>query len=128
MLLFPQIPTTTFDNSLVYCLHRLNFHAGCLWDLWSLLSVMKIFRFRTFLRYIRGLCEWFGLRRKVIKFIAILATVLTVFHWSTCLMFLVLRLAQGTDPAQIDQRSWTMKISFWNQTSCEAASCWLLVD
>uniref|UniRef100_A0A182HM52 Uncharacterized protein n=1 Tax=Anopheles arabiensis TaxID=7173 RepID=A0A182HM52_ANOAR len=116
-LLTRLIPTTTFDNSLVYCLHRLNFHAGCLWDLWSLLSVMKIFRFRTFLRYIRGLCEWFGLRRKVIKFIAILATVLTVFHWSTCLMFLVLRLAQGTDPAQIDQRSWTMKISFWNQTS-----------
>uniref|UniRef100_A0A182PN95 Cyclic nucleotide-binding domain-containing protein n=1 Tax=Anopheles epiroticus TaxID=199890 RepID=A0A182PN95_9DIPT len=116
-LLTRLIPTKTLDNSLVYCLHRLNFHPGCLWDLWSLLSVMKILRFRTFLRYIRSLCQWFGLRRNVIKFIAILATVLTVFHWGTCLMFLVLRLAQGTDPARVDVRSWTMKIAFWNQTS-----------
>uniref|UniRef100_A0A182SX89 Cyclic nucleotide-binding domain-containing protein n=1 Tax=Anopheles maculatus TaxID=74869 RepID=A0A182SX89_9DIPT len=111
------VPPNTLDHSLVYCLHRLDYHPGCLWDLWSLLSVIKIFRFRTLLRYIRGLCERFGLRRNVIKFIAILSTVLTVFHWSTCLMFMVLRLSQGTDSAQVDERSWSQKIPFWNQTS-----------
>uniref|UniRef100_A0A182RQ94 Cyclic nucleotide-binding domain-containing protein n=1 Tax=Anopheles funestus TaxID=62324 RepID=A0A182RQ94_ANOFN len=116
-LLTKLIPPSTLDNSLVYCLHNLDYHPGCLWDLWSLMSVIKIFRFQTFLRYIRRLCERFGLRRNVIKFIGILATVLTVFHWSTCLMFMVLRLTQGTDPAQIDTRSWSQKLPFWNQTS-----------
>ncbi|XP_050074238.1 potassium/sodium hyperpolarization-activated cyclic nucleotide-gated channel 2-like [Anopheles maculipalpis] len=111
------VPPNTLDNSLVYCLHRLDYHPGCLWDLWSLMSVIKIFRFRTLLRYIRNLCERFGLRRNVIKFITILATVLTVFHWSACLMFMVLRLSQGTDPAHVDERSWSQKIPFWNQTS-----------
>ncbi|XP_052898054.1 potassium/sodium hyperpolarization-activated cyclic nucleotide-gated channel 1-like [Anopheles moucheti] len=116
-LLTKLIPPSTLENSLVYCLHRLDYHPGCLWDLWSLASVIKIFRFRTFLRYIRSLCQRFGLRRNVIKFIAILATVLFVFHWSTCLMFMVLRLVQGTDPTLVDERSWSRKIPFWNQTS-----------
>uniref|UniRef100_A0A182WK82 Cyclic nucleotide-binding domain-containing protein n=1 Tax=Anopheles minimus TaxID=112268 RepID=A0A182WK82_9DIPT len=116
-LLTKLIPPSTLEHSLVYCLHRLDYHPGCLWDLWSLMSVLKIFRFRTFLRYTRRFCQRFGLRRNVIKFIAILATVLTVFHWSTCLMFMVLRLVQGSDPALIDQRSWSQKLPFWNQTS-----------
>uniref|UniRef100_A0A182QWT6 Cyclic nucleotide-binding domain-containing protein n=1 Tax=Anopheles farauti TaxID=69004 RepID=A0A182QWT6_9DIPT len=116
-LLTRLIPASTLENSLLYCLHKLDFHPGCLWDLWSLLSVIKIFRFRTFLRYIRSLCQRMGLRRNIIKFATILASVLTTFHWCTCATFLVLRLVQGTDPAQIDPRSWTMKIAFWNQSS-----------
>ncbi|XP_053674591.1 potassium/sodium hyperpolarization-activated cyclic nucleotide-gated channel 1-like [Anopheles nili] len=111
------IPPSTLDNSLLYCLHRLDFHPGCLWDFWSLMSVIKIFRFRTFLRYIRRLCQRMGLRRNVIQFTTILATVLTVFHWSACFLFLVMRLVQGPNLANVDQRSWTQQIPFWNQTA-----------
>ncbi|KFB44542.1 AGAP005463-PA-like protein [Anopheles sinensis] len=111
------IPSSTLDNSLLYCLHKLDFHPGCAWDFWSLISVLKIFRFRTFLRYIRRLCQRLGLRRNVTKFTTIMTTVLTVFHWGTCILFLVIRLVQGTDPALVDPRSWTHTIPFWNQSS-----------
>ncbi|XP_058066357.1 potassium/sodium hyperpolarization-activated cyclic nucleotide-gated channel 1-like [Anopheles bellator] len=111
------IPPATLDRSLLFCLHKLEFHPGCAWDLWSLVSVIKIFRFRTFLRYIRRFGERLRLRRNIIKFTTILVTVLTVFHWGTCIMFLVIRLVQGTDPAMVDERSWTQKVPFWNQSS-----------
>uniref|UniRef100_A0A182IVY4 Uncharacterized protein n=1 Tax=Anopheles atroparvus TaxID=41427 RepID=A0A182IVY4_ANOAO len=111
------VPISTLDNSLLYCLHKLDFHPGCAWDFWNLISVIKIFRFRTCLRYIRRLCQRLGLRRNVTKFTTILATVLTVFHWGSCILFLVVRLVQGTDPALVDARSWTHTIPFWNQSS-----------
>ncbi|XP_050094110.1 potassium/sodium hyperpolarization-activated cyclic nucleotide-gated channel 1-like [Anopheles aquasalis] len=116
-LLTRLIPPETLSNSLLFCLDGLHFHPGCVWDFWSLMSMLKILRFGTFLAYIRRLCQRLGLRRNVTKFTAILATVLTVFHWATCIMFLVLRLVQGTDPALVDERSWTKGIAFWNQSS-----------
>ncbi|XP_055623580.1 potassium/sodium hyperpolarization-activated cyclic nucleotide-gated channel 1-like [Toxorhynchites rutilus septentrionalis] len=111
------VPKHALQYSFIDCLHRRELHFGCFWDFWKVLSILKMFRLQTFLRYISNVYRRYGLRRNVMKFTTIATIIVVSLHWTSCLMFLVARFVQGTDPDLVDPQSWTKKTHFWNETS-----------
>ncbi|XP_062705149.1 potassium/sodium hyperpolarization-activated cyclic nucleotide-gated channel 2 [Aedes albopictus] len=97
------------------CLREHNFRFGCFWDFWNVLSMLKIFRLKTFLRYIGNVYRRFGLRRNIMKFTTIAAVLVLCMHWATCVMFLVARFRQGTDPDLVDKNSWISQADIWSK-------------
>ncbi|XP_055534344.1 potassium/sodium hyperpolarization-activated cyclic nucleotide-gated channel 1-like [Wyeomyia smithii] len=109
------VPKQALHHAFIECLSKREFHFGCFWDSWKVLSVMKIFRLPTFLRYISNVFKRFRIRRNVFKFTTIATIIVLSFHWMSCMMFLVPRFAQGTDPELVDPQSWTVKDDLWDQ-------------
>ncbi|XP_065089204.1 potassium/sodium hyperpolarization-activated cyclic nucleotide-gated channel 4-like [Ochlerotatus camptorhynchus] len=103
------------QHSFVDCLRERDFHFGCFWDFWNVLSMLKMLRMRTFLRYINNVYRRYGLRRNVMKFTTIATVIVLSLHWATCVMFLVARFRQGTDPDLIDPYSWISQVDIWNK-------------
>ncbi|XP_058464585.1 potassium/sodium hyperpolarization-activated cyclic nucleotide-gated channel 2-like [Malaya genurostris] len=122
--LFSSIPESLFlrymvsapvhHHSFVDCLKKQEVHVSCFWDFLKLLSILKLLRLKTFLRYINNVCRRFRLRRTIMKITTIGTVIIISLHWTTCMMFLVPRLVQGTNPEVIDQQSWTMKEGLWD--------------
>ncbi|XP_053687029.1 potassium/sodium hyperpolarization-activated cyclic nucleotide-gated channel 1-like [Sabethes cyaneus] len=109
------VPKHALHHPFIGCLNKRELHFGCFWDSWKVLSVMKIFRLPTFLRYVSNVFKRFRIRRNVLKFTSVATIILLSFHWMACIIFLVPRLAQGTDPELIDPQSWTVKEDLWSE-------------
>ncbi|XP_058835153.1 potassium/sodium hyperpolarization-activated cyclic nucleotide-gated channel 1-like [Topomyia yanbarensis] len=105
-----------YHNSFIECLTKQEYHFSCFWDFLKVLSLLKMLRLRTFLRYINNVFRRLKLRRNIMKITTIGTVIVVAQHWTTCVMFLVPRLVQGTDEELIDPQSWTVKEEVWDDT------------